>query len=65
MREEKGEQKSLETLGLLHLFFVFIYWAMVLFKKYFWKILQHLLKLLPGILPGRVVPILYLPGSVI
>ena len=43
MREEKGEQKSLETLGLLNLFFVFIYWAMVLFKKSFWKMLQHFL----------------------
>ena len=43
MREEKGEQKSLETLGLLNLFFVFIHWAMVLFKKSFWKMLQHFL----------------------
>ena len=41
MREEKGEQKSSETLGLLHLFSVFIDWVTVLFKKSFWKMLQH------------------------
>ena len=43
MREEKGEQKSSETLGLLHLFSVFIDWVTVLFKKSFWKMLQHFL----------------------
>ena len=43
MREEKGEQKSLETLGLLPLFSVFIDWVTVLFKKSFWKMLQHFL----------------------
>ena len=43
MREEKGEQKSSETLGLLPLFSVFIDWVTVLFKKSFWKMLQHFL----------------------
>ena len=41
MRGGKGEQKSSETLGLLFLFFLCIDLAMVLFKKSFWKILQH------------------------
>ena len=43
MRGGKGEQKSSETLGLLHLFSVFIHWVTVLFKKSFWKMLQHFL----------------------
>ena len=37
----KGEQKSSETLGLLRLFSVFIQRVTVLFKKSFWKMLQH------------------------
>ena len=43
MRGGKGEQKSSETLGLLRLFSVFIHWVTVLFKKSFWKMLQHFL----------------------
>ena len=43
MRGGKGEQKSSETLGLLPLFSVFIDWVTVLFKKSFWKMLQHFL----------------------
>ena len=43
MRGGKGEQKSSETLGLLPLFSVFIHWVTVLFKKSFWKMLQHFL----------------------
>ena len=42
-RGGKGEQKSSETLGLLPLFSVYIYWVTVLFKKSFWKMLQHFL----------------------
>ena len=43
MRGGKGEQKSSETLGLLPLFSLCIYWVTVLFKKTFWKMLQHFL----------------------
>ena len=43
MRGGKGEQKSSETLGLLPLFSVIIDWVTVLFKKSFWKMLQHFL----------------------
>ena len=43
MRGGKGEQKSSETLGLLALFSVSIHWVTVLFKKSFWKMLQHFL----------------------
>ena len=43
MRGGKGEQKSSETLVLIPLFSVIIHWVTVLFKKSFWKMLQHFL----------------------
>ena len=43
MRGGKGEQKSSETLELISYFSLLLYWVTVLFKKSFWKMLQHFL----------------------
>ena len=43
MRGGKGEHKSSYTLELVLLFSLKIQWVTVLFKKSFWKMLQHFL----------------------
>ena len=43
MRGGKGEHKSSQTLELLLSFSLIMNWVTVLFKKSFWKMLQHFL----------------------
>ena len=43
MRGGKGEHKSSQTLELVLLFSLIIHGVTVLFKKSFWKMLQHFL----------------------